>query len=314
MDLQSLKGFLYAARLGNLTRAAEAVCRTQPALTAQLKRLEEELHCQLFERGSGRNSMILTEAGEALFSFVENFEKQYGLLLDKLQKFRDGRAGTIRIAASSNVLLNPVGRFAESFLSLVPSSRFRFYEKFPDESMSMLQKGAVDFVFALLPAMEMRFQSFPVHTVHFLMVVKQGHRLDREMPALEEIVEYPLILPVNSYRYCVRSLFEQTCSEKGMTYNLCCESNVTEVTVDYVRKGFGIGIIVTSEDISQRYENDISFRGLDHILPPTKLVVCTRFNSALTEIQSLFMQHVMSYSEVGRAALMSLLGENHEKA
>ena len=64
MEIYQLRAFVTAARLGNLTRTAEVLHLTQPAITAQIKALEEELGVALFDRRPGRIS--LTKAGEAL--------------------------------------------------------------------------------------------------------------------------------------------------------------------------------------------------------------------------------------------------------
>jgi DNA-binding transcriptional LysR family regulator len=64
MELYQVRAFVTVARLGNVTKAADALCVTQPAVTAQLKGLESSLGVALFDRGGGR--MTLTRAGEKL--------------------------------------------------------------------------------------------------------------------------------------------------------------------------------------------------------------------------------------------------------
>jgi DNA-binding transcriptional LysR family regulator len=64
MEIYQLRAFVTVAKLGHLTRAAEALHVTQPAVTAQIKALEEELGVALFDRRPGR--MALTKAGELL--------------------------------------------------------------------------------------------------------------------------------------------------------------------------------------------------------------------------------------------------------
>lgn len=69
MELHQIRAFVTVARVGNVTRAADLLCVTQPAVTAQIKGLEASLGIALFDRGSG--GMTLTRAGEALIAQAE---------------------------------------------------------------------------------------------------------------------------------------------------------------------------------------------------------------------------------------------------
>ena len=69
MELYQVRAFVTVARVGNVTRAADALCVTQPAVTAQIKGLENSLSVALFDRGGGR--MSLTRAGEMLLPQAE---------------------------------------------------------------------------------------------------------------------------------------------------------------------------------------------------------------------------------------------------
>ncbi|MFQ6748680.1 LysR family transcriptional regulator, partial [Bordetella pertussis] len=76
MEIYQIRAFVTVARLGNLTKAAEALSLTQPAVTAQLKALEQSLGVALFDRAAGRLS--LAKAGEALLPTAQ--AQEVGLL------------------------------------------------------------------------------------------------------------------------------------------------------------------------------------------------------------------------------------------
>jgi len=69
MQLGQVEGFVEVARRGNLSRAAEALFVTQPALTARLRSLEAEVGTRLFRRG--HRGMVMTEAGQAFLPYAE---------------------------------------------------------------------------------------------------------------------------------------------------------------------------------------------------------------------------------------------------
>lgn len=69
MELYQVRAFVTVARLGHVTKAADALCVTQPAVTAQIKGLESSLGVALFDRSGGR--LVLTRAGESLLPLAE---------------------------------------------------------------------------------------------------------------------------------------------------------------------------------------------------------------------------------------------------
>ncbi len=95
MDLTKLRTFIAVARAGNLTRAANTLCLSQPAVSAQLKALEKDLGLQLFERVA--RGMELTEAGKALVEEAEQAITAVRQVSNRAQSLRNGIAGEIRI-------------------------------------------------------------------------------------------------------------------------------------------------------------------------------------------------------------------------
>src|SRR2546428_10534439 len=90
MLLAQLEAFSEVARLGNVSRAAETLSVTQPALTARLQGLERELGVDLFVRGA--RGMTLTDAGRALLPYAQ---RAIAHLLDGQNAIEDLRSGTI---------------------------------------------------------------------------------------------------------------------------------------------------------------------------------------------------------------------------
>ena len=99
MELYHLRAFLAVAELGNMTRAAERLLSSQPAVSGQIKALENELGVDLFVRGPG--GVKLTAAGEHLIEHARSAIRGADLLRDAAKRLRDGEAGTLRIGLAS---------------------------------------------------------------------------------------------------------------------------------------------------------------------------------------------------------------------
>lgn len=93
MELYQVRAFVTVARLGHVTRAADALCVTQPAVTAQIKALEASLGVALFDRSGGR--LVLTRAGEILLPQAESLLSAAGELQGAARRMQGEVRGRI---------------------------------------------------------------------------------------------------------------------------------------------------------------------------------------------------------------------------
>ncbi len=103
MEWQQIIGFYHVARLGSFTKAAEATFRTQSALSQQVKGLETELCCLLFER-IGTRRIRLTPEGEKFLGFAEEVLQKFELVVDSMREKNGIHRGTLRLAAPFTTL------------------------------------------------------------------------------------------------------------------------------------------------------------------------------------------------------------------
>ena len=99
MELYQLRGFVAVAESGHLTRAAERLHLSQPALSAQIKALEDELGVQLFERGPA--GMSLTAAGKRLLPEATQLLADAASLHGKARAMEGTVAGRVRVGTLS---------------------------------------------------------------------------------------------------------------------------------------------------------------------------------------------------------------------
>jgi len=102
MDIRQIRTFVTVARFGNVTRAAEALHVTQPAVSGQLRQLEESLGLQLFART--KSSVTLTQAGQELLARAEKALEAYGDFMHAAKALQGHIEGNLRIGV---VLVDP---------------------------------------------------------------------------------------------------------------------------------------------------------------------------------------------------------------
>lgn len=150
MEYRVLKYFLTVAREQNITRAAELLHVSQPALSRQLMQLEEELGVQLFTRG-WRN-IALTDAGLLLFRRAQEIVE----LTEKTEReFKDEGntlSGTIAIGSGEAESMRRLAVLMRSFSEKYPNIRFDLYSNNADFIRERLERGLLDIGVLLEPA------------------------------------------------------------------------------------------------------------------------------------------------------------------
>jgi DNA-binding transcriptional LysR family regulator len=118
-DLKTLRAFVAVAREGNVTRAAERLCLTQPAISLQLKRLADETGIELFRRTSKgmeltHDGALLAAKAEHIFASVVDFEQSARSLATQIR-------GSLRIGTIIDPEFTRLGAFLKALVESAPS-------------------------------------------------------------------------------------------------------------------------------------------------------------------------------------------------
>ncbi len=196
MELRTLRYFLAAAEEENITRAADILHVTQPTLSRQIMDLEKELGATLMLRG--KNGLTLTDDG----IFFRQRAEEIVELADRLeQAFVERNAdisGLITIGASEAVGSRLFAKLIKQFSDQYPLVQFHLYNEMADNIKDRLDKGLVDVGLLLEPVDTVKYDFVRLSQKEtWGILMRDDHPLaKREAIALDEIVEYPLILPL----------------------------------------------------------------------------------------------------------------------
>ncbi len=125
MDLLQLEHFLAVVEEGTFTRAAERVCRTQPAVSQSIKKLEEEVGTALFARDI--HDVSLTEAGKVLVDYARRMVRARDDAMRELGALKSLNAGTLTIAAHETAAVYLLPAALRSYLNRFPEIKVGIY-------------------------------------------------------------------------------------------------------------------------------------------------------------------------------------------
>ena len=141
MEISDLRRFLEVANYGSITAAAHSLFLSQPTLSAQMSRLERELHTKLFKRG--QRTITLTPDGEYLRSRAEQIISLCDRTANDIQS-GSGIAGALRIGTQESPALRPIAAILGSISEKHPAVRIHLIAGGAGEIENKLEQGSID--------------------------------------------------------------------------------------------------------------------------------------------------------------------------
>ena len=245
MNFQQLRSFRETVRRGlNLTAAAEVLHTSQPALSKQIRELEEELGVQLFVR-HGKRYTALTEAGERILEHAGKVVDEADALRKASAQYAKGHAGTLSIAATHTqaryVLPTVLARFREEF----PAMQYKLLQGNPEQVAEYVVHGDATFGLATEtlddhPSLDTRAAYAWRHCV----IVPPSHAfaaVGAPPLSIEALADEPLI--TYTAQFAGRRGIDAAFAAQGRPPNVVLEAIDSDVIKAYVELGFGVGVI-----------------------------------------------------------------------
>ena len=182
MELRHLRYFVAVAEELNFTHAAARLRVAQPALSRQMKDLEEELQTPLFERG--RTGVQLTQAGRVFHQRARAILAQAAEAANEARAAAGAITGSLVLGFASGLHLNHLAPVIKNFQGAYPKVQFDYFHGLAGQQLKALREGRIDVAFANLPFPLDGLEHQVVWRVPFKVVLPQRHPLARR-PALE---------------------------------------------------------------------------------------------------------------------------------
>jgi DNA-binding transcriptional LysR family regulator len=242
MDFDQLETFLEVARLSSFSRAAEKRFRTQPAVSAQIRALEEEAGARLLDRSGGK--VALTAAGKVFQAFAEDVIDSRRRTLIAVAEMERVPRGEIVVGANEatclyilpDVFAEFKAKHAEVGVSVSRAERSRTLDAVID--------GSVDFGIISMPVSDKRLTVVQIHRDELVVIAPPEHPLatcGRVTP--DQLASYPLLLPkAGRTREAIEKLF----SDRHLTPAISMELDSSELLKRFVAAGVGAGFMAES--------------------------------------------------------------------
>ena len=242
MDFDQLETFLEVAKHNSFSRAAERRFRTQPAISAQIRAIEEEVGAKLFDRSGGK--VALTAAGKLFQKYAEDALDARRRVVTALGEMEREPRGEIIVGANEGTCLYVLPEVFAEFKRQYGAVAITIKRSESSKVLESIVDNSVDFGVVSLPVADNRLTVVPIHRDELVVITPPQHPLAKhKSSALAEVVKYPLLLPkAGRTRDAIEALFE----ERRMKPKISMELDSSELLKRFVAVDVGVGFIARS--------------------------------------------------------------------
>lgn len=239
MDIKNLTTFIYVAELRSFTKAADRLGFSQSTVSFQIKQLETELSCQLFERIN--HTVHLTEKGREVLEYAHQINRMTRELKDSMKE--EVSSGYIRLAMADSLCTSLLSRDFLRFRELYPNISLKIIAAGTEEMFRLMNHNEADAILTLDNHIyNTEYRILREEKVHTFFVAGAGTRIaSASSLSIEELLLQPFILTEKGMSY--RRLLEEKLAELSLEVQPVLEIGSTELICSLVEQGAGISFL-----------------------------------------------------------------------
>ena len=240
ITIRQLKVFQEVARQQSFTRASKNLFLTQPAVSMQIKQLEEVVGMPLFEK-QGRQ-ISLTDAGEEIQLLSDAILQQIEETEQNIEQLADGVQGTLRLAVATTVA-SVATRLMARFKEQYPALSLHFTVTNREGLINLLDTNETDIVIMGQPPEDLQLDTQVFMDNPLVVIAPPDHPLcqSQKTVSMNQLFRYDFILREPSSG--TRRAFERFLASEGKSLKSNMEMNSNEAIIQSVAEGLGLGVV-----------------------------------------------------------------------
>ena len=289
MEIRVLRYFMEIAREENMTKAAEQLHISQPALSKEIKKLEEELGHPLFIRTN--KNMRLTDEGILLKKRVRDILEMVDKTTEEFNSLDSITGGEIRIGCAESIQIKYLARTIKLLKKKYPNFIFHIFSGDTEAVAERLDRGLLDLAVIVEPPNLSKYNYLPVPESDKWGVVmrRDSHLAKKSELTFNDIYGLPLFVSEQS----IKADFPRWCGENTEKLNIAGTFNLAFNGSVFVREG--LGYLLTFENlVNTSEESELCFCPIVPLLK-TKMYIIWKKYQIFSPIAELFLKKLKEY-------------------
>ena len=247
MSDRRLQVFHAVARQLSFTKAADVLHMTQPAVTFQIRQLEDQFDARLFDRA--HNKVSLTEAGNLIFQYSERIFEQYSEMENEVRELTGNFSASLVLGASTTISEYMLPALLGKYRAKNPEVRLRLRVSNTDGIVAMVENNVIDLGIVEGAVTNKNLLSELCRTDNLVAIVPTNHELSRyaergQPISIQKVLEYPYICREQGSG--TRGVILDYLREQGLEIQMlksCLELGSPESIKGAVEAGMGVSIL-----------------------------------------------------------------------
>ena len=283
MEIRHLRTFLTVAELGSINKASEKLFTAQPALSRQIRLLEETLGVKLFER-HGRG-MAITPAGELLVQRAARILGELEQAKIDVAEEAGVVSGHVTLGVPPTVGMVLATSLVVRYCQAYPRVTLQIIEEMTGFLLERLQAGRLDLAVLYNPKSPRVLRLEPLHTEKLYLVgsAESGLSLDTPEP-FEKLAKLNLVLP--SEGHALRELVEDKAAKQGISLHVRVEADSFRIQKELVERAIGYTVLPFAAVHREVAGNKLCVAPISEPGIKRRLVLATRSDRAVSQAAS----------------------------
>ncbi len=274
INFELYRVFYTVANTKNITKAAEELMISQPAISKSIKNLEEQLGGQLFIRT--KRGVILTDEGREFYNYIKQAMEYIYNAENKFTDLINLNTGTIKIGISSTLTKEFLIPYLEEFHNKYPKIDIQIVTNLSKELIPKLKNGLIDIIILNIvdEDLDKDINIIECKKIQDCFVVNKSYKalLDNKL-SLKDLNNYPLILQSKGSN--TRTFLDNLSRENGVVLKPIMELASYSLVVEFAKIGLGIGY-VTKDYIKKELKNkELFILDIEENIPKRSIGIAT---------------------------------------
>lgn len=294
MEMTQLEFFLQVIAEGSFSKAADAVGRTQPAVSIAIRRLEDEVGAPLFDRS--QKTPTLTEAGVAIQDYARRILTLRDQARGAIAELRELKRGLVRVGANESTSLYLLPQVILSFRERHPDVKVEIYRHVSERLPREVLERTVDFAVLAFEPVDRDLESFCVLRDELSLILNPEHPLaSRDEVTVEELGRESFL--AHNVRTASRNKVVEVFAEHHTPLNITLELATVETIKRFVQLNVGLAFVphmCVREELERGTLATVPVKGLTYV---RTLWVTHRRNATFSHAAAAFLSVLRQHAK-----------------
>lgn len=293
ISFRQIRSFLAVAQLGSFTQAATSLFLTQPALTIQIRNMEESLNVRLFDRNT--RAVKLTRVGASLLPVFQRMVNDLDSVVTEARDIVAMRRGVVRIAVLPSVAASLLPFVIKGVHAIYPGAEFIVRDAIDNKVVELVKEGEVDIGVTGGWIRDKEVKTLFKKSEALKVIFPHEHPLGNlKKISVSDIAQFPLVT-LNALT-SLRTVVEEAFSREEVTPVTACEATYMMTVASMVSAGLGVAVLPSAAKEDHAFP-DITSAPIDISKLSRTISIITLCDKTLPPMSQLFCKHLISALE-----------------